>query len=175
MKRFTGIAFVGIAVVVALAVLASPAHAQGRRGMAAADVAGDGRPFGPPPFLKQLFSPRLVMEHQADIGLRPEQADAIKKAMSEAQQSLLPLQWKLEAESEALTKLLGDDHVDEAKVLAKLDEVTAIERDVKKVNFTLLVRVKNQLDPEQQVKIRKYRPFGMLRGERRPRPAASPE
>ncbi len=78
---------------------------------------------------------------------------------------LLQLQWKLDAASEELGKMLADDHVDEAKVSAKLDEVTAIERDVKKVNFLLLVRVKNQLDPEQQVKIRKYRPGGMLRGE----------
>ena len=36
--------------------------------------------------------------------------------------------------------------------VAKLVQVTAIEQEVKKVNFTLLVRVKNQLDPEQQAK-----------------------
>jgi hypothetical protein len=49
--------------------------------------------------------------------------------------------------------------------------VTAIERDVKRVNFTMLVRVKNQLDPEQQVKMRTYRPTGMMRGGgRRSRP-----
>ena len=84
--------------------------------------------------------------------------------MLEAQQKLLELQWKLDAGSEALGKLLSEDRVDEATVLAKLDEVTAIERDVKRVNFTMLVRVKNQLDPEQQVKVRTYRPAGMMRG-----------
>ncbi len=154
---------------VAIVAMVSPVHAQGRRGMMGAELAGGGRPFGPPPFLRQLFAPRLVMEHQADIGLRPEQVDAIKKAMGETQQSLLQLQWKLDAESEALAKLLATDHVDEAKVAAKLDDVTAIERDVKKINFLLLVRVKNQLDAE------KLRPLAALRGEGPPPDAPPPE
>lgn len=152
------------AIVLALVLMsaASPSAAQGpRHGLGGADVIGRGGQFRPPRFLRQLFSPRLVMEHQAEIGLRPEQIDAIKRAMTDTQQRLLELQWQLDASSEALAKLLGEDHVDEAKVLAKLDEVTAIERDVKKVNFTLLVRVKNALDPEQQAKVRAYKPFGM--------------
>ena len=149
-----------------LAAAPSAAQAQGGSpgGIGSPDVVGTGPHLGPPAFLKQVFSPKLVMEHQAELGLRPEQIDAIKKAMLEAQQKLLELQWKLDAGSEALGKLLSEDRVDEATVLAKLDEVTAIERDVKRVNFTMLVRVKNQLDPEQQVKVRTYRPAGMMHG-----------
>ena len=98
------------------------------------------------------------MEHQQEIGLRPPQVDAIKRAMTETQQQLLDLQWRLESESEALGKLLAADHVDEEAVLAKLDQVTAIEQQVKKANFTLLVRIKNQLDPQQQAKLRALRP-----------------
>ena len=104
------------------------------------------------------FPPKLVMEHQQEIGLRPAQVDAIKQAMHEAQQQLVDLQWRLDAESEALGKLLAADHVDEAAVLAKLGQVTAIEQQVKKVNFTLLVRIKNQLDSQQQEKLRALRP-----------------
>ena len=80
------------------------------------------------------------------------------QAMHEAQQQLVDLQWRLDAESEALGKLLAADHVDEAAVLAKLGQVTAIEQQVKKVNFTLLVRIKNQLDSQQQEKLRALRP-----------------
>jgi RNA polymerase sigma-70 factor (ECF subfamily) len=43
----------------------------------------------------------------------------------------LDLQWRLDAESEALGKLLAADRVDEAAVLAKLGQVTAIEQQVK--------------------------------------------
>ena len=63
----------------------------------------------------------------------------------------------LDAESEALGKLLQADHVDEAALVAKLEQVTATEQQVKKVHFTLLVRIKNQLDPEQQAKLRALR------------------
>src|SRR5262249_23133712 len=114
---------------------------------------------GPPPsFLNQLFPPKTVMEHQQEIGLRPAQADAIKQAMRDTQAKLLDLQWRLDAETEALNKLLTNDHVDEKSVLAKLDQVTSIEQQVKRENLALLVRIKNQLDPEQQAKLRSVRP-----------------
>ena len=98
------------------------------------------------------------MEHQQEIALRPPQADAIKQAMNEAQQQLVDLQWRLDAESEALGKMLEAEHVDEATVIAKFEQVTALEQQVKKQNFLLLVRVKNQLDAEQQAKLRALRP-----------------
>jgi Spy/CpxP family protein refolding chaperone len=149
------------AAVVVLSILSLTAHAQmpppkdmgGGPGLM-----GSGPPPGPPAFLSQVFPPVLVMQHQEEIGLRPAQAEAIKHAMSETQKQLVDLQWDLEAESEALGKLLSADHVDEAAVLAKLERVTTIEQQVKKANFTLLVRIKNQLDPAQQAKLRALRP-----------------
>jgi Spy/CpxP family protein refolding chaperone len=120
-----------------------------------------GPPPGPPSFLRKVFPLQLVMEHQHEIGLRPAQADAIKRAINDAQQQLVDLEWRLNGETEALGKLLDADKVDEAAVVAKLEQVTAIEQQVKKTNFTLLVRVKNQLDPDQQAKLRALRPtFG---------------
>ena len=141
----------------------APLWASPPDGMGGPGMMGPGPPPGPPAFLTQVFPPKLVMEHQQEIGLRPAQVDAIKQAMNEAQQQLVDLQWRLDAESEALGKLLAADHVDEAAVLAKLEQVTALEQRVKKVNFTLLVRIKNQLDPQQQEKLRALRrahPFG---------------
>jgi Spy/CpxP family protein refolding chaperone len=143
------------AALVALVLGAAPVRADH---MGGPGMGEGGPPFGPPGFLTQVFPPKLVMEHQQEIGLRPAQVEAIKRAMSETQERLVDLQWRLEAESEALGKLLAADRVDEAAVLAKLEQVTAIEQQVKKVNFALLVRIKNQLDPEQQAKLRALRP-----------------
>jgi len=106
-----------------------------------------------------VFPPKLVMEHQQEIGLTPAQTDAIKSAMNETQRQLTDIQWKLDAESEALDKLLAADHVDEATALAKLDEVVTTEQQVKKLNFALLLHIKNQLDPQQQAKLRALRPM----------------
>ena len=43
-------------------------------------------------------------------------------------------------------------------MLTKLDQVTAIEQQVKRANFGLLVKIKNQLTPAQQAKLRALRP-----------------
>jgi Spy/CpxP family protein refolding chaperone len=143
----------------AAVLLAAPAWAEmGPPGLGGRGMMGGGPPPGPPAFLAHLFSPRVVMEHQQEIALKPAQVDAIKQAMNEAQQRLVDIQWRLEAESEALGKLLASDHVDEAAVLAKLEQVTAIEQQAKKTNFTLLVRIKNQLEPQQQAKLRALQP-----------------
>lgn len=136
----------------------APASAQPRPPQGIGGPGVMGPPSGPPAFLSQVFPPKLVMEHQQEIALTPAQVEAIKQAMNETQQRLLDLQWRLDAESEALGKLLSSNRVDEAAVLAKLDQVTGIEAQVKKTNFALLVRIKNQLDPQQQAKLRALRP-----------------
>src|SRR5262249_44580927 len=140
--------------VAALLTPAACAHA------APGDLIDGGPPGGPPPFIRRVFTPKMVMAHQMEIGLRPAQIEAIKQAMNETQHELVDLQWKLDAATEELDKLLEPDKVDEKAVLAKLDDVTAIERQVKRVNFALLVRIKNALDPEQQAKLRALRPMG---------------
>src|SRR5262249_31480818 len=127
-------------------------------------------PPGPPPFLGNLFPPNLVMEHQEEIGLRPAQAEAIKKAMGATQERLLDVQWKLASASEALTKLLATDHGDEAAVPAKREEVAERGRKVKKEISLLLVRTKTQPAPEQQAKPRARRPARPPHGPEGPPP-----
>jgi Spy/CpxP family protein refolding chaperone len=146
---------------------AEPPH--GGPGMGGGEMGfGGGPPSGPPPFLSQLFTPKLVMEHQQDLGLQPAQIDAIKQAMIETQRQLVDLQWKLDGETEALAKLVAVEHVDEAAALAKFEAVTALEQQVKRANFALLVRIKNALDAKQQEKLR------ALRQTRMPGPPGQP-
>jgi len=115
-------------------------------------------PMGRPPFLDQLFPPELVMRNQTEIGLTATQQAAITQAMTEAHTKLIDLQWKLEAATQALTKILEQATVDETAALAQWEQVTSIEQQVKKAHFTLLVRIKNQLTPAQQEKLRTLRP-----------------
>ena len=90
--------------------------------------------------MNEVFSPKVVMEHQQEIGLRPDQVEAMKTAMADTQRKLLDPQWRLDAETEASRSWWPPIAVDEAAAVATLDQVTAIERDVKRVNFALLVR-----------------------------------
>jgi Spy/CpxP family protein refolding chaperone len=145
---------------VVAALLLVPALARGQ---------GLGEPrMGPPAFLKELFLPAQVMEHQREIELTDDQRQAITREMTATQQKILELRWKLEEKGEALGKLLSEPRVDEKAALARAGEVLDLERQMKQAHLELLVRIKNQLTPKQQEKLRELRPrdrhFG--RGER---------
>ncbi len=114
--------------------------------------------MGPPPFLRELFLPALVMQHQREIGLTTEQRDAITKEMTAAHQKVLQLRWGLEEKSEGLAKLLAADKVDEKAAVARSGELMDVERQMKQAHLELLIRIKNQLTPEQQAKLRELRP-----------------
>ncbi len=115
-------------------------------------------PPGRPPFLDQLFPPEQIMRNQTEIGLTAPQQAAITQAMTETHAKLIDLQWKLEAATQALTKILEKETVDETAALAQWEQVTNIEQQVKKTHFTLLIRIKNQLTPSQQEKLKTLRP-----------------
>ncbi len=105
----------------------------------------------------RVFSPELVMEHQAAIALRPEQRTAIKNEVERGQTDMLRVQWELSREKEKLVALLDSPKVDEAKVSAVATELMKRENAIKSAHLAMLVRVKNQLTPEQQAKLRALR------------------
>jgi len=110
------------------------------------------------PIGQSFFAPELVMQHQETIGLSPEQKDTFKNDIRQAQLKFTELQWKLQDEMEKLVSLVKQPHVDEQQALAQLDKVLAAEREVKKEQVKLLVRIKNNLTPEQQAKLAELRP-----------------
>ena len=110
-------------------------------------------PGQPDPIARLLFPPELVMQHQADIGLTDGQRATIQQALLGAQQKFMEMQWKMSSEMEKLTRLLGATPVDEAQTLEQLDRILSAERDVKKTQIGLLIRIKNTLTREQQAKL----------------------
>jgi hypothetical protein len=58
---------------------------------------------------------------------------------------------------ETLTRLTNQNTADEKKVLAQLDNVLQIEEQVKKTQITLMIRIKNKLNTEQQAKLKQIR------------------
>jgi Spy/CpxP family protein refolding chaperone len=127
---------------------------------------GLGEPrMGPPAFLKELFLPAQVMEHQREIELTDEQRQAITREMTATQQKTLELRWRLEEKSEALGKLLAEPRVDEKAAVARAGEVLDVERQMKQAHLELLIRIKNQLTPKQQEKLRELRPRERRFGE----------
>lgn len=122
----------------------------------AAGIARSQQP-GEDPLGQSFFPPELVIQHQEAIGLSPDQKEAFKTEIRQAQLKFTELQWKLQDEMEKMLSLVKQTHPDEQQVLAQLDKVLSAEREVKREQITLLVRIKNRLTPEQQSKLAELR------------------
>ena len=109
------------------------------------------------PIGQSFFAPELVIQHQEAIGLSAEQKEYFKTEIRQAQLKFTELQWKLQDEMEKLVGLAKQPHVDEQQMLAQLEKVLAAEREIKREQVTLLVRIKNKLTPEQQGKLAELR------------------
>ncbi len=123
---------------------------------------GPGADVGPgDPVMGNLFSPEMIMQNQEAIGLTEEQRGYMMQEMQRTQQSAQQIQWRLQAAMERLSNVVKQDRVDEGQVLTQLDSVLASEREMKRLQITLLVRLKSRLTPEQQAFLRGR----MARGE----------
>lgn len=112
------------------------------------------------PFGGALFPPDLVLRHSTDLGLDATQFTAIKEEVRKAQSYFLDHQLDLQAEVGKLRKMVEPAAVDEAAALAQLDRVLALEREIKRAQVGLLVRVKNLLRPDQ---LQRLAPFASER------------
>jgi len=112
---------------------------------------------GKDPLQAYLFPPELVMQHQNDIQLKQEQKDLIIGIVEDAQKKFSRLQWDLQAEVGSMQKLLAEQKVNEMKVLEQLDKVLDDERQIKRVQITLMVRVKNVLTDDQKTRLNTYK------------------
>ena len=106
---------------------------------------------------RYLFAPELVMQHQTEIGLQDPQRATLTSAVQQAQAKFTEVQWKLSAENGKLGRLLQSTQVSEAPVLEQVDRILALEREVKRAQISLMVRVKNTLTAAQQAKLAEVR------------------
>ncbi len=90
------------------------------------------------------------MAHQEAIGLTDKQRSTIQDAVKDAQGRVVDIQFKMSAEMEKLQHLLQIFTPDEPKVLDEVNRVLTLERDMKLVQMTLMVRIKSQLTERQQ-------------------------
>lgn len=120
---------------------------------------GPGAP-GRDPVGDNLFPPELIMSHQEAISLAPEQKTYIREELRKAQGQFTDLQWQLQDAMEAFSSMLKQNSVDEQAALAQLDKVLATEREIKRAQISLMVRIKNKLTPEQQARLRELRAKG---------------
>jgi Spy/CpxP family protein refolding chaperone len=105
----------------------------------------------------QVFAPELVMKHGAQIGLTADQRKQFTSALGVAQGDLVDLQWQLSEAAEAMAQALEPARVNDVDALAKLDRALDLERQVKRRQMALVIKIKNILTPEQQAKLKELR------------------
>jgi len=114
---------------------------------------------GPPPpgpedpFARYLFPPDRILAHGQEIGLEHAQKAAIRSEVLKAQPKFVETQLDLQGEVEKMTRLLQEKPVDEMKVLSQVDRILALEKEIKRAQISLLVRIKNVLSAGQQSKL----------------------
>jgi Spy/CpxP family protein refolding chaperone len=110
-------------------------------------------PHGPDPLAENLFPPEMIMNYRQMLGLSEEQKGAIKDELMKASARFSELQWQMQDEMETMVGLTKGANIDEQRVLAQLDKILNIERDVKRTQLTLAIRIKNKLTADQQTKL----------------------
>jgi len=101
-----------------------------------------------------LFPPEAIMQHQQAVGLSDEQKNSLKAEVRQAQLKFTELQWTLQDEMERLVSLLKQSKVDEKQAAVQLEKVLGAEREIKRAQLMLLIRIKNNLTPAQQTQLR---------------------
>jgi Spy/CpxP family protein refolding chaperone len=120
-------------------------------------LSGETSSGGEDPFARYLFPPDMVMGHAQEISLDDAQRNGIRNEVRRAQTKFLDLQFDLQTETEKMARLLQEKPVDEAKVLAQVDRILAQEKEIKKTQIGLLIRIKNLLTASQQAKLAEMR------------------
>lgn len=109
-------------------------------------------------FDRFLFPPELVMQHQGQVSLTESQRNTITESIKQLQAKVVDFQWQIQAETQKLEGLLASPSVDAEAALQQIDRLLGIEREVKKLHLSTLIRIKNTLTPEQQKQLQQLRP-----------------
>jgi len=93
------------------------------------------------------------MANQQAINFTDRQRASLQQAMKDTEGKMVDLQFRMMGEVENLQRLIQPASVDESKVLEQVDRVLAVEREVKRAQLGLMLRIKNILTAQQQTQL----------------------
>src|ERR1043166_1156805 len=149
-------------------------------------VEGDGQQMQPraprppdDPLADDMFPPDMIMQHQRELALTDQQKAFMRSEIQRTTTRFNELQWQLQDAMEALHETMKGNQVNEQQAMDQLNKVLDAEREIKTLHMGMAIRIKNQLTPDQQMKLQTMRnAFGDRqdgqRRERRPGGADGP-
>jgi hypothetical protein len=105
----------------------------------------------------KLYPPKLVMDHQSELGVEGEQRATILEGLRTTQSELVEVDWQLRGEKEKLASVLSASHVDEKEAFSVAERVMRLENRIKAAHLGMLIRVKNTLTEAQQSQLDEIR------------------
>ena len=103
---------------------------------------------------RYLVSPDFLRRNQQELQLTEDQREFIVQEINRTQSEYTTAKWKLQDEIVKLSDLIKDNDSKEEVVLAQLDTVLDLEKDIKRKQLILAVRIKNTLTEEQLGRLR---------------------
>ena len=111
----------------------------------------------PDPLHDVMFPPDMIMGHARQLNLTEDQKTFMRGEIQKTTTSFNELQWKLQDQMDQLHEMMKAAVMNEEQALAQLNKVLDIEREIKRLHFSLAVRLKNRLTAEQQEELQKMR------------------
>ncbi len=108
-------------------------------------------------FEEELFSAKTALKYRIEIGLSEQQIANIQEIYSAHITEFEIMRFDLDAELQALDKIMAKDRVDEKEATDKLQTVLRLEENLKRVRLLMLVRIKNTLNSSQQERLKELR------------------
>ncbi len=108
--------------------------------------------------LKALERPEVV----AKLGITEATVKALRESAETQRTGLVDLRGRMEKAALAQARLLAADDVDEAAVMAAVEELGALRTEMAKLRIRQLLLIKQHLSPEQLAKVREL--LGRRRG-----------
>ncbi len=97
-----------------------------------------------------LIPPEVLLQQREAIGLTDKQVDQIRARVEVVGPKVQEHQARLGAAMGRLAELLSAEKVDEDAALKQLDQVLAIEKDMKQLHLRILIELRNELTAEQR-------------------------
>jgi len=100
-------------------------------------------------FKGKLFAPGVILENQFALGLSQQQFMQIKQAVVEVQANVAEHEWDVREAYGNIMAELDESPIDEALVLEYVAAALQAENEVKKLQVTMLIRLRNLLTDDQ--------------------------
>lgn len=106
---------------------------------------------------RYLISPDFLRRNQHELQLTENQRSFIVQEINRTQSEFTAAQWNLQDEISKLTELIKNRDIEETLILEQLDVVLDLEKQIKRKQLLLAVRIKNTLSEEQLARLRALR------------------